>query len=344
MSSRPTSADVAQRAGVSRTTVSFVLNNVPNAHIPEETRQRVLAAARELDYHPNAAARSLVRRQTFTVGLVLCQSADRLSTDAFLPEVVRGISSVVSPAGFDLLLQTVEDVTAPDAYMRLVREAHIDGIILSGPRSDDRQLPQLAADRFPVVLMGQLPGCGLPFVDVDNVSAARRAVDHLIALGHRRVASITSGPLEFTASADRLRGYREALESHGLSFDETLVRTGDHWEAGFAGMQSLLALPESPTAVFVASDVVALGALQAAKAASVRVPEDLALVGFDDIPLAQFTSPALTTVHLPARELGAAAARMVIDMVQTSTHPESILFGTQLVVRESCGALHGNVH
>jgi LacI family transcriptional regulator len=334
-----TSADVARLAGVSRTTVSFVLNNVPNVNISEETRQRVLEAARQLNYHPIAAARSLALRRTQTLGLILCQTLDRISQDAFLPEVIRGINAVTSEHSYRVLVESVEDVTRPDAYIGLVHQAHIDGIILSGPRSDDSQLPYLRDEGFPVVLMGQLPGAGLPFVDVDNVRAARMAVAHLVGLGHQRIACITNAPLEYTAATDRLKGYWIALEAAGLPFDPLLVRYGDFKErSGFEAMQSLLARPQRPTAVFVGSDVVAFGVLRAARQAGLNVPRDLALVGFDDVPLAHYIDPPLTTVRLPAQRLGAEAAKMLIRMLEQGSGESSLLLDTELVIRQSCGA------
>ena len=339
MAKKPSMDDVARLAGVSRTTVSYVLNNVTSMHISEDTRQRVLTAARDLDYHPNASARSLARRQTLTLGLVLCLSPDRLSADAFLLEVIYGITSVTVPAGFRLLVETVEDQTNPNSYIHLVREAHINGMILAGTRTDDPQLPWLSASDFPVVLWGKIPECDLPFVDVDNVSAARRAVEHLIALGHRRIACITNASLRHPESVDRLQGYRAALHSHNLPFDEALVRYGDYQErSGFQAMRSLLELPERPSAVFVASDMVALGAVRAAISAGLRVPNDLALVGFDDVQLAEYVVPSLTTIRVPAREIGAASARMLLEIIQTGQRPPSALLETELVIRESCGA------
>jgi DNA-binding LacI/PurR family transcriptional regulator len=339
VSKRATSQDVAKLAGVSRTTVSFVLNNVPNVNISEETRQRVLKAARQLGYHPDAAARSLARRRTQILGLVLCQTRDRITQDAFLPEVIRGVNAVASEHDYRVLLESVEDVAAPDAYIGLVQQAHIDGIVLSGPRSDDGQLPHLRELGFPVVLMGQLPEAGLPFVDVDNVRAAQTAVAHLIGLGHQRIACITNAPLEYTAAADRLKGYQMALEAAGLPFDPRLVRYGDFKErSGFEAMQSLLALPERPTAVFVGSDMVAFGALRAARLAGLNVPRDLALVGFDDVPLAQYIDPPLTTVRLPAQRLGAQAAQMLIRMLEQGSDESWLLLETELVIRQSCGA------
>lgn len=338
MTKKPSITDVARLAGVSRTTVSYVLNDVAGIHISDKTRQRVLDAVRQLDYHPNAIARSLARKQTLTLGLVLAAHPDRLGADAFLPPVIYGVSSITSPAGFRLLVEVIDDMSRPNGFHSLIREVHIDGIILGGLQTSDEQLERLGAENFPVVLWGRIPESSLPFVDVDNVSAARMAVEHLIQLGHKRIACITNAPLRYPESAGRLSGYQAALAAHGLPYDEQLVQYGDYQErSGYQAMQTLLALPERPTAVFVASDVVALGALSAARTAGLTVPDNLAVIGFDDIQLAQYVVPALTSVRVPAREIGATGAQMLLNMIQTGQRPASVYLETELMVRESSG-------
>ncbi|MDY7080348.1 MAG: LacI family DNA-binding transcriptional regulator [Chloroflexota bacterium] len=338
--SRPTQRQIAEEVGVSRTTVSLVLNKVPGVRISPETRQRILEVARRLNYYPDAAARILVSGRTCTIGFVLCQSPGRVFADAFLPEVLRGVDDAVQENGFRVLIRSVEDVTVSDAYIGLVREKHTDGIILSGPRSDDEQLPRLKTEGFPVVLLGQLPGSGIPFVDVDNVGAARQAVEHLVGLGHQRIGIITNAPLAYTAARDRLTGYRQALQEVGVSFDESLVRCGDfREESGRVAMKGLLELPKPPTAVFVASDLVAFGALVAIKERALTIPDDVAVVGFDDVQLAHYVDPPLTTVRLPAYELGYRAAILLTDLIGSEPVEErEILLQTELVVRQSCGA------
>jgi DNA-binding LacI/PurR family transcriptional regulator len=336
-----TSHDVARVAGVSRATVSLVLNQVPGATISEPTRQRVLEAARELDYHINAVGRSLRRQRTGVIGLIVRQPPGGLSADAFLPPIIEGITSVGGPAGLRLLIEPLGP-TRPLTYVSLVREGHVDGLIFAAAaRTAVKHLIGLHDDGVPIVLWGQLPDSNLPFVDVDNTAAARTAVEHLIGLGHRRIACITNAHpgRAVKEASDRLRGYHVALEAHGLSVDEGLVRYGNYDErSGFEAMQSLLECPEPPSAVFVASDEVALGALQAARAAGIRVPQDLAVAGFDDIPISRLVVPALTTVRVPAREIGATAARMLVELVESGRRPESVLLETELVVRESSGA------
>lgn len=331
-----TSHDVARLAGVSRATVSLVLNRVPGATISESTRLRVLDAARELDYHINASARSLRRQRTDTIGFIVRQPPGRLSADAFLPPVIEGIASVLAPAGLRLLIEPL-DPTGPVTYISLVREGHVDGLIF-GVRADDARIVGLHADGVPIVLWGQIPDSGLPFVDVDNVAAARSAVEHLIALGHRRIACITNAhPVATVGEAGgRLLGYRAALEAHGLTIDEDLIRYGNYDErSGFEAMRTLLQRDPLPSAVFVASDEVALGALRAVREAGLRVPGDLAFVGFDDIPIARFVVPALTTVRVPAREIGAGAASMLAAILETGRSQPSMLLPTELIVRES---------
>ena len=334
-----TSFDVARRAGVSRATVSIVLNNKSGTRVSETTRRRVLEAASELDYHVNAAARSLRRQRTGTIGLIVRQSYGRLSADAFLGPVIEGITSITGPSGSRLLIEPL-DPSRPVHYLSLVREGHVDGLIFSGARSDDDALLALHADGVPVVLWGRLPDSDLPFVDVDNRAAARTVVEHLIGLGHRRIACITNAhPAEAVREAvGRSEGYRAALEAHGLPVDDAFIRYGNYDErSGFEAMQSLLANRIRPTAAFVASDEVALGAVHAARVAGLRVPEDLSLAGFDDLPISRLVVPALTTVHVPAREIGVNAATMIMSFVETGRAPESMLLSTELVIRDSAG-------
>jgi DNA-binding LacI/PurR family transcriptional regulator len=338
---RVTSHEVAKLAGVSQSTVSLVLSGKPDTHISEPTRQRVVAAARQLDYHPNALGRSLARQQTRTIGLIVRESAEQMRVNAFLPSVLEGITCVAGGADFKLLVQPIADATPPSVYIKLMREAHVDGLIFSRANSADYHLIDLHPRNFPLVLWGQLPGVDLPFVDIDNVGSVRMAVEHLIALGHQRIGCITNrSPKQPGSEAvDRLHGYCSALEAHNIPVDESLIRHGNlDGQSGFEAMTALLAIPDRPSAVFVASDEVAFGALRAARSAGLIIPNDLAVVGFDDTPAGKHVTPPLTTVRVPARELGALAAQMLIEIIQTGTRPASRLLDTQLVVRESCGA------
>lgn len=335
-----TSRDVAKLAGVSRTTVSFVLNDVPGAKISEETRQRVLEAARDLDYYPTAAARSLASGRTQRIGLILGEAQERLAADAFLPVFLQGVTASVHRRGYLLMIQLPEDVSSREAYLRLIREQQVDGLILSGPRSDDPLLDELAEEQFPLILHGRVEGSGLPYVDVDNRAGAYQAVSHLIRLGHSRIGFISNAPLSYSGAEDRYAGYRQALAEHGIRLDESLVRCGNFLPAtGQAAMQELLGLPVRPTAVFGASDVVAIGAMSAIQSAGLSIPGDVAVVGFDDIFLAAHTHPRLTTVRVPAYHLGWTAAEILIGLIEGDQERKSVALDTEMVVRDSCGAV-----
>jgi LacI family transcriptional regulator len=335
MPQRPTSKDVATLAGVSRTTVSFVMNDRADVKIPEETRRRVLDAARELGYHPHASARRLAGGRSHVIALVLRQSPEQVAGDAVLAETLRGLAAAARTGGFRVMVEPFAVDDPMVTYTALLRAQHADGLVVSGPRVDDPSLVELVRDGFPIVLQGALPDLRTPSVDVDNVAGARGAVEHLISLGHRRIACITNAPLVYTAAQERLDGYRLALEAAGLDAAPELIAEGAFdAPSGHAAMARLLAGPPFDAA-FVASDVVALGAIGALREAGRRVPDDISIVGFDDIPLAAYFDPPLTTVRLPAYELGHAAGRALLERIADREIPPRTLLPTELIVRAS---------
>ena len=335
-SKRTTSQDVAKLAHVSRTTVSFILNNVPDVSIGAATRKRVLDAAKKLNYSPNVAGKKLVSGKSFTIGLVLCQSPEQIFTDAFLPQVILGVEQAAIQQGFHVLLKPV-DPKDTGGYARLIAENHVDGILLSGPRQDDMALMNLHQQRVPILLMGQLPETDIPFVDVNTTAGAELAVNHLIEHGHRYIGIITNAPLDYTSAQQRRDGYLQALEKAGLPIDQTLIKEGNYTPAsGFEAMKTLLQATPRPTAVFVASDVVAMGAMLAIKEAGLQIPEDMAVVGFDDIPLAEYYDPPLTTIRLPAFSLGLAGGERLIRIIQgEGLNDTSLLLESKLITRQS---------
>ena len=341
---RVTSQDVAERAGVSRTTVSLVLNDVKGVQISDETRKRVLEIAHELDYVPEAAAQALARRRVQIIGLILTRSPHHIASDTFLTQILDGLIDVVHEYKMRLLIDILEPGSPTDTCLQLVRSKRIDGILLSGPRFNDEAVKVLEKEAFPTVLMGHLPGTTCTSVDVDNFSAARSAVGHLIGVGHERIACITNAAPNFTAASERLKGYQQALEEAGISYNVDLVRYGDFDPySGYTQMQDLLKdfSKDSPTfsAVFVASDVVAYGAKAAIREHGLSVPEDIALVGFDDVPFSRYTDPPLTTVRLPAYDLGWKSGDLLIRTIMGEKISKSkVLLDTELVIRESCGA------
>ena len=337
---RITSHDVAKRAGVSRTTVSFVLNDVQGVQISQATRQRVLQAASELGYVPDAAAKALASRRAQIIGLVLTRSPHHIASDAYITQMLDELIEVVHRHGMRMMIEIVEPQHQKKAYLNLVRAKSIDGILLSGPRMDDEALKALEENGFPTVLMGQLPGTNFCWVDIDNQKAAKAAVNHLIKLGHQHIACITNAQPSYTAAADRFTGYRQALEEAGIPFAPDLVRYGDFdMDSGYRQMHKLLESGASFSAAFIASDTVALGAKAAIREHGLTIPHDIALIGFDDLPFAQYTDPPLTTVHLPVQDLARESGEMLIRILnEKQPGCERVTLDTRIIVRQSCGA------
>ena len=340
---RVTSQDVAERAGVSRTTVSLVLNNVQNIRIGSETRQKVLDAAHELGYVPDAAAQALASRRTKAIGLVLTRTQHHIATDAFLPKIISGLLTTARKQNITIMIDWIETEHSEGAYFEMVRAKRIDGIILSTPRLDDKALRMLEQYDVPAVLMGRLEGLHMPFVDVDNAQAAEKATQHLLELGHKEIAFISNAPPEYSSSPDRVRGYQTALKKQGLTPNPELRRYADFDpESGYEQMKDLLQSKVPFTSAFVASDNVSIGAKAAIREAGLRVPEDISLVGFDDIPWARYSDPPLTTVRLPAEELAQEACLLLVDLIQNPHNAErrsEITLETELIVRQSCQEL-----
>lgn len=333
---RPTSIDVAKLAGVSRTTVSFVLNNIPDSNIPESTRKKVFEAAAQLNYHPNASGRRLASGNSKMIGLVRLQSTEQVFNDAFLLQVLVGIEQAASKWGFHVLLKHI-DHEKSDEYSQLINENHVDGIILSGPLQNDPELIKLHNEGVPIILLGQMANADIPFVDVNAVLGSKTAVDYLISCGHKRIGMITNAKMDYSSAQQRKYGYLSALEKSKIQVDENLIKEGDFTPAsGYAAMKELLLLDEAPTAVFVASDVVAIGAIQAIKQAGLRIPQDIEIIGFDDIPMAEFYDPPLSTVRLPAFDLGRVAGEQLIKMILSNDSDlPGVLLETELILRES---------
>ncbi len=338
---RATSLEVAREAGVSRTTVSLVLNDSPRSGIPIETRTRVLEAAATLNYYPNVAGRRLASGRTFTIAFVMHQSPERAAADLFLPEVLRGLNTFLSGRGYHMLFSPSDPDQRQSGYAYLIYEGYVDGIVLSGPQLEEQEAVNLDAQNLPVVITGRLPGHDIAYVDADNYQGAQLATSHLISLGHRRIGLVTNAPLSYISSRERYRGYQDSLMAAELFYDPALVQEGYFTsDSGYAAMNALLDLAKKPTAVFVASDVVAFGAMQAIKDRGLEIPADMALVGFDDVSIAKYVEPPLTTVQLPAYDLGWKAGEMALQLVdQEEPVTRSQLLATELVIRESCGAI-----
>jgi LacI family transcriptional regulator len=338
---RVTSQDVADLAGVSRTTVSLVLNDVRGFKITEETRRKVRAAAEKLGYIPNATAQALATRRAKAIGLVMTRSPHHIASDTFLPQILGGLLEVIKQHRLHLLIESVEPEHQDRIYLELVHAKHIDGMILLTPRIDDTALRRLEEiDTFTVV-MGRLADSNLYSVDVDNQLAARKATQYLIDIGHKRIACIANAAPSFSSAYERVQGYQEALTASGIRPEDDLIRYADFDpQSGFDSMKSLLTSGKDFTAVFVASDNVAMGAKSALREAGLHIPDDISIMGFDDIPWAQYSDPPLTTVRLPAQELASKACLLLLDLMRGSGPVEkNQVLDTELVVRKSCRKL-----
>ncbi len=329
--------DVAKEAGVSRTTVSFILNQNRAVNISQATRDRVLAAAQRLNYTPDAAALNLVTGRTLMIGLVVRQTAAQMSADAFIGPFIWGATQAIEPQGYHLLIHASQPDVPPSAYSALVRTRKVDGLLITSPLIRDPEIQALHDEGTPIVIHGAADLPGIPRVDVDNAQGACAAVQHLLDLGHRRIGHISNAPFSYTSSRDRLKGYQQALEAAGLPYDPDLVQIGAFTDAsGWEPMCRLLDLEDPPTAVFVGSDVVALGAIDAIHSRGLHIPDDISVVGFDDVLLGKYLRPPLTSVHLPAYELGQQAGEMIIYIIRGETLlSSSVLLPTRLTIRSS---------
>lgn len=310
-----TITDVARKAGVSRSTVSRVLNNQPG--VRPETRERVLKAIEELRYQPHFAARALKRRRADNVALIVQDSFRQKTRDEprgyYNTEIVRGAFNVCTEHHYAITLLVDEGTF--DFYTSLFRRRQFDGIVLIHVDIDMRLVEELKATGFPLVVVGAVPDPHVNSVDVDNYGSAQQVVRYLFGLGHTRIA-IINGPLERLAARDRRAGFHTMMRQLGLSLCEEYEQWGDFSvRSGYEAMKRLLNLAVPPTAVFATNDRMAIGALQAAQDLGKRVPEDISIVGFDDIPVASYLHPPLTTVHQPLYELGEAAASMLMDII-----------------------------
>ncbi len=326
-----TIVDVARAAGVSTATVSRVLNKHP--HVDPRLASVVMQAVKDLGYQPSRVARSLRTRRNRVWALVISD----IRTGPFFADVVRGVEDVAYSAGYSLFLcNTDEDPLKEASYINLAVAENVGGVVLtpSGPRTD---LGSLASSGTPVVLVDRkLPDQGADTVVVDNVLGATQAVAHLLAGGYQRVACIT-GPLSTTTGLQRYQGYARTLEQAGVPVHDRWVRVADFREAGGrAAMQELLALAEPPEAVFVANNLMTVGALQAIAEAGLEVPADMAVVGFDDVPWASLLRPPLTTVAQPAYDLGLESARLLLSRLEGySGAARLVTLAPTLRVRES---------
>jgi LacI family transcriptional regulator len=328
----PTIRDVAKLAGVSIATVSRVANASQHP-VQEQTRRRVLAAIEQLDYRPNALARGLLSKRSGTIGLLVPDIAN-----PYYADIVRGIEDTVSSAGYTVIIcNTDRQPQKVEGYLTLLQEKQCDGIIFAGGgRRGGQRLSSLPDLGIKVVLIGR-HDVDLPAVAVDNRGGAHGATSHLIRQGHRRIGFI-GGPPESTTTQDRQAGFETALSEQRISPDRRYLRYGDlRPQGGYQAMRELLELTERPTAVLIANDLMALGAIKAIRDEGLSIPRDLAVVGFDDILMASYMDPSLSTVAVPMYQLGQEAARTMLGLLRGDGDSPAKTLPTKLVVRRSSG-------
>ena len=331
----PTLEQVAALAGVSRATVSRVVNGSPK--VSPAVRAQVEQAVAKLGYVPNRAARSLATRRADSVALVVSEPHTRFLSEPFFAGMVRGVSAALAETGIQLLLLVAHDLPDRGRLEHHVVGGHVDGVLLASLHNDDPLPGVLERAGVPAVLVGRPAGTGpASYVDADNRGGARQAVDHLARQGRRRIATIT-GPQDMGVGQDRLDGYRDGLRAAGLAGGDDLVEAGDFTEeGGAAAMGRLLERPGRPVdAVFAASDLMAAGALRTLRAAGRRVPDDVAVVGFEDSAVARYTQPPLTTVRQPIEEMGRQATRLLLAKVAGEAAGMHLILDVELVVRAS---------
>jgi LacI family transcriptional regulator len=326
--------EIAVLANVSRSTVSRVINHDPNVKV--ETRMRVEKVIEQINYHPNLAARSLAGGRTGMIGLLVPMGVSTLFVDPYFSFIVQGVSSACNAANHSAMLWLAEPEYERRTVRQFLQNHVIDGAIIASTLIDDPLLKVLMQGDLPFILIGRYPeNADISYIDVDNVKAAFEIVSYLAGTGYRHIATI-SGPANMIAGYDRLAGYKMAMCQSDLPVEDHMMVEADFSEqGGYNAMRQLLAY--RPEAVFVASDTMAIGAMKAAKEAGLRIPEDIGVAGFDDMPFAASSEPPLTTVRQPIQQCGTIAARTLIEMIDhpSATH-HHIILPTELVVRSSC--------
>ena len=337
-SSKPTIRDIARLAGVSRSTVSLVINDDPR--ISAATKARVLKVIEDVGYEPNTMARGLARRRSDTVAVILPKTDSHVLADFYFAEAISGISSALSESGYRLLIEIADEkFLSNHLHMRLIRERGADGLLLVGMVYEDEFVHELIEASAPVVLVNTLFE-GASSVVADNRAGARDMVRHLVGLGHRRIGFV--GGLENTTVGEaRSHGFLEGLKEAGIPFDDRLRLWGNFSEeSGAEVARELLARDPRPTAIMAANDMMAIGALRVARdEMSLRVPEDLTVVGADNIRLTTYIRPRLTTLAQPIFDIGRMATDLLLGILgRRKTSPVVEVVPTQLIVRESSGA------
>mgnify|MGYP001061797605 CR=1 FL=1 len=329
--------DIAEKVGKSVTTVSRALHGYDD--VSPETRIIVKQVAEEIGYTPNISAQRLQKKSTDTIGFVIPTYGPRF-TDPFFTEFLAGIGNTANKLGYDILVST-HPISEEEmlSYHNKVESYRVDGFILVRTRRDDARIKYLSRINFPFVAFGRTEGdCPFPFVDVDNRYAMKMVADHLVKLGHHKIAYI-GAPDYLMFAHERLEGLKEALITHAIDLPKTMARVGDLTQmSGLEQTEALLDYPDPPTAIVTCNDLMALGVIITAQKRGLRIGEDLAVVGYDDIPQAENNLPSLTTIHQPIYKIGSKVCEMLVSILKGDVLEEKqIIMKPTLIVRESCG-------
>jgi LacI family transcriptional regulator len=328
--------DIAQLCGVSRSTVSRVING--DEKVREETRRKVLEIIQQQNFQPNIAARRLAAGRSNVIGLVVPTSVGNVFNDPYFSRLIQGVSAECNARDYSLMLWLTETIYERRMIRQIINNSMIDGVVVSTTLIDDPIIKSLHDSNMPFVSIGHHLKLSINSVDIDNIQAARKAVSHLITClpSRHRLATIM-GPQNTMAGSERFLGYKMALEENDLLLDPDLIVEGDFSEAGgYIAMQQLLA--GRPDAVFVASDNMAAGAYRAIREAELNIPQDISMIGFDDTSVATQLDPPLTTIHQPIHHMGAQAVDLLIQIIhQPETQPQQITLQPELIIRGSCG-------
>jgi len=326
--------DIAKKANVSSMTVSRVING--SGPVAPKTAEKIKKIIEKYNYHPNLIARSLSSKKTYTVGVII-PKAEKLFLDNYIAQVLSGISDIAQHHNYRIMLIPLKkDICDTECYVNLIKSKLFDGLLIR-TSEDDKSLPGLVESGFPFVIVSyRTKDKGINFVDSENIKGAELAVEYLIKKGHKKIAFI-QGLMNETNAIDRYLGYKRRLKKHGIPFREEYVIPGDFArDVAYKNTANLLKLKDRPTAIFCSDDYMALGAIERIKSAGLSVPEDIAVIGFDNIEIAEFTKPSLTTVKQPMYDIGKVAFEVLMAiMSKKQSSPARIMLDTELIKRES---------
>jgi len=327
--------DVAKKANVSFMTVSRVINGYTN--VKKETREKVLKAINELGYYPNAAARALNRNKTNVIGIIVPYYEHFLASPYFV-ELLLEIEKSVALKGYDLIFNTSKTKFSNNDYSILYKQRKVDGLIILAPSIHEKSLEKLVYESIPFVIVGGMEeNKYINCVDIDNIKGTREAVQYLLNLGHKRIGLVT-GISYVMDGRQRLQGYIDTLNSYNIGVDNDLIFKGDFTEkSGYDALYYFFSLASPPTAVFCSNDHMAVGVYKAAHEKNIKIPGGLSVIGFDDIKLASFLTPPLTTIRQPIDVLGKTTAKLMIDCIEKKLKDvRKIIITPELIIRASC--------